>query len=1049
MSKLAELEFTGNFDQGFTVNLTIYENDQLNAKREVGISGNLPASNLDKLDENWSNAYQTWFDIAYKNAGFALKNREAIVNISVDENQLKLDKYHACQTYFNAENNLLNTFNNWLNSSEFAIIKESLKQHLNPNDANRILIKSNLHSLRRLPWQKWDLLETYTLTEIGLSSPNFRSVKSSRNHKKKVRILVILGKDANIQEEIKQLESLGDYLEIRCIYPQNVMDLDQPLWEENWDILLFNGHSKSNSTGTNAEIQLDGENRIFISLLRNHLQKAIKNGLRLAIFNSCDGLGIAYQLAEGGELYLPQVLVMRELLPIAIAPLFLRYFLEEFTKGNSLYKSVRETRNRLQLLENEHPALSWLPIICQQSPNNENPIWDNFYQDDNNYHQNKLILTAQGGYQIHCIFSNYAVIGRAKSCGFSIEDQNKNISKLQAVIEYKLDTNEYFIEDLGSTNGTFVNGVKLKSYEIQKLEHSSQIKLGSSLNFQFEYDPDSSDVCGVLIQYDSKGKENNRYVIIPKNQASVGTSANESIKFPKIQDECCFGKIVNEAGNFYFIDINNKENLLVHNKELSLKYLQVKVELNFIEEESKNTTDLIVEDNIQPTINYSDEELRKPSGEELPPNIRKINIVLGLVILVFGGLINFTIPQPDIKQIEREWIEESIKAINDPNSDNWRTEKIIFPPQENVTGVFTKSLKQDANKNYFLDKSGLSSKINSQTYLDFNKFNNLRLKNPNQIYLGIQKIDQGGFLLLEITYWTPDFYQKTGQATFEERKWAFLYGNSILIFLITVSVCGIIRYLIVAQYRHKNEENYNIFITKRTKEIYDINKNIELILQLAESGEIAKAMAKINDLLASVKPTHSVYEQMIDAKRKINAIKNQPIANNNFLPPNNIITAINQNAISKLLYLRIIGTPYAYQAPAGLNQITLGRKRAKIGSEGNDVCIRVPGNNNQSLRISRFHLKIEKIGDEYFVFALKEGRNKLNGKILKENQPYSLQSGDKLLIAGVLTLEVLFQVKMTGVKTNNIITINSPNEIQQHLEIEASIGDIITEFSYE
>ncbi|HEY9703291.1 MAG TPA: hypothetical protein V6C58_12635, partial [Allocoleopsis sp.] len=199
MSKLAELEFTGNFDQGFTVNLTIYENDQLNATREVGKSGNLPASNLDQLDEIWSNVYQTWFDIAYKNAGFALKKREAIVNISVDENQLKLDKHNAYQTYLNAENALLSAFNNWLNSPEFAIIKATLQQHFNPNDANRILIKSDNFRLKRLPWQKWDLLATYILTEIGLSSPNFRRVNVFYNNKNKVIILVILGKDANIQ----------------------------------------------------------------------------------------------------------------------------------------------------------------------------------------------------------------------------------------------------------------------------------------------------------------------------------------------------------------------------------------------------------------------------------------------------------------------------------------------------------------------------------------------------------------------------------------------------------------------------------------------------------------------------------------------------------------------------------------------------------------------------------------------------------------------------------------------------------------------------------
>ena len=48
------------------------------------------------------------------------------------------------------------------------------------------------------------------------------------------------------------------------VYPQDVIELDQPLWKESWDILLFNGHSKSNSTATDAEIQLDKNTKISI-----------------------------------------------------------------------------------------------------------------------------------------------------------------------------------------------------------------------------------------------------------------------------------------------------------------------------------------------------------------------------------------------------------------------------------------------------------------------------------------------------------------------------------------------------------------------------------------------------------------------------------------------------------------------------------------------------------------------------------------------------------------------------------------------------------------
>jgi CHASE2 domain-containing sensor protein len=380
MSILSELEFTGDFSQGFSINLTIYKEDELNAKVERGTSGKLPKSDLDQLYQQWSESYQNYLDIAYKNSNFALKKKEIITNIHTEKDKLERQKAEAFSQYAEIEKKLLETFKEWLNSSAFSKIKETLKDALNLNKtkANRILIKSNNSNLRKLPWQKWNLLDDYVSTEIGLTSPNFCHTNVDYKPKTKVKILVILGKDANIHQEIENLQNLSNYLEIKDISPQKLIELDETLWHEHWDILLFNGHSNSISEEKDGEIQLDSEHKITISRLRNHLKQAIKNGLQLAIFNSCKGLGIAYELTEGGDLHIPQILVMRELLPVNIAPLFLSYFFEAFTNNKSFYQSVREARNRLGLLEAEYPASSWLPIICQNTAIKP-PLWKELY----------------------------------------------------------------------------------------------------------------------------------------------------------------------------------------------------------------------------------------------------------------------------------------------------------------------------------------------------------------------------------------------------------------------------------------------------------------------------------------------------------------------------------------------------------------------------------------------------------------------------------------------------------------------------------------------
>jgi hypothetical protein len=93
--------------------------------------------------------------------------------------------------------------------------------------------------------------------------------------------------------------------------------------------------------------------------------------LKLAIFNSCDGLGLANELAD---LQIPQAIVMREPVPDRVAQKFLQHFLKYFSKGESFYLAVRQAREKLQGMEGEFPCASWLPVIFQ-NPAEKSLIW--------------------------------------------------------------------------------------------------------------------------------------------------------------------------------------------------------------------------------------------------------------------------------------------------------------------------------------------------------------------------------------------------------------------------------------------------------------------------------------------------------------------------------------------------------------------------------------------------------------------------------------------------------------------------------------------------
>ncbi|MTF39538.1 CHAT domain-containing protein [Cyanobacterium aponinum 0216] len=124
--------------------------------------------------------------------------------------------------------------------------------------------------------------------------------------------------------------------------------------------MFFAGHSHTkNNKGI---IFINPQERLTIVELKNALNKAIKKGLQLAIFNSCDGIGLAEELSK---LNLPQIIVMREGVPDLIAQEFLKYFLSALQQNKSVFNSLREARERLQAWDKDFPGGSWLPMICQ------------------------------------------------------------------------------------------------------------------------------------------------------------------------------------------------------------------------------------------------------------------------------------------------------------------------------------------------------------------------------------------------------------------------------------------------------------------------------------------------------------------------------------------------------------------------------------------------------------------------------------------------------------------------------------------------------------
>lgn len=353
MGKLVVLKFTdGSFEAGFSVTLQIGEERD---RPTTEITGKLPPCPEMHL-------YYSHWQSSYRQLGNPYRLDAEVVQVT--NVSMTQDCHHTSHV-------LQARFNTWLKAEEFRALREKWLERLLPTDEVRVILQAENHQLQRLPWHLWDLLERYPKAEIALSSPTYDRLHKPPTPKRVVNILAIVGNSQGIDTKVDQA-ILQKYTNanIRLLLQPQRQALTDQLWEQNWDILFFAGHSYSHDNS--GRIYLNKTDSLSINELRYALKKAIERGLQIAIFNSCDGLGLAWELAD---LQIPQVIFMREPVPDQVAHEFLKYFLISFAGGDSLYQAVRQGRERLQGLEDQFPCATWLPVICQ-NPAQIPPTWE-------------------------------------------------------------------------------------------------------------------------------------------------------------------------------------------------------------------------------------------------------------------------------------------------------------------------------------------------------------------------------------------------------------------------------------------------------------------------------------------------------------------------------------------------------------------------------------------------------------------------------------------------------------------------------------------------
>ncbi|MBD2197179.1 MULTISPECIES: ABC transporter substrate-binding protein [Calothrix] len=364
MAKVVKLNIiNGDFAQGFTVQVEIRQKGRLIDPKIANLP---PAPDIPELYHNFQEIYNN-LDQPFLN-----------FQIPPDQN----NEFPTIAECREAARRLEMRLEEWFDHPSMKTLRIYIEQHLRRTEPIQVIFQTDNEILKKLPWHLWDLFEIFPKAWFSLSTtfnihqPNIHT--HSKPLKRPVRILAILGSDQNTDPNTNNFERDGNLFNnlpgarVKKLPTPTRQELCQELQNEySWDIVCFSGHSWSINTNNDGQLQINPSDSPSMRELRNAFRGAIRNGLKLVIFSSCDGSGLANKLMQ---FQIPQVIIMRELVPDEVAYQFLKEFLQLFSQGELFYLAVRKAQENLQSIENQYPCASWLPVIYQ-NPAAKSPVW--------------------------------------------------------------------------------------------------------------------------------------------------------------------------------------------------------------------------------------------------------------------------------------------------------------------------------------------------------------------------------------------------------------------------------------------------------------------------------------------------------------------------------------------------------------------------------------------------------------------------------------------------------------------------------------------------
>lgn len=518
-----------------------------------------PFPRLKELLSEWTNYY------------YIYNQSQILRKINIEDNDRSL--HFSYEEFINLGKDLVRELNNWLTEANFRPIDQQLRTNLSTKDHFQLVIESNDRWIWQLPWHLWDFSQDYVYSEIGIAALRNNQVSPTLLTRQVSRILAILGDSRGIDIDCdrRMLENLLGS-EIKFLVEPSRKEFNQALWDQlGWDILFFAGHSYSTFDGSQGSVFLNPREQLEMTDLSHGLKQAISKGLSIAIFNSCQGLGLASQLAP---LFIPHLIVMKEPVPDRVAQEFLKYFLDGFTRGTPFNLSLRSARQKLQGMETEFAFASWLPLLYQ-NPCELPPTWTSQTKLDRTkativeqkteiklFNESQFVSTI-------VIDRDKLIIARTDDCDIHLA--RSSVSRQHAVIE-KVGDN-YHLIDVGSRGGTLLNGIPILAHKPYILKHQDTIEisryllefniLSQTLPQGIEYQPT------IEYQFDPREREDTVKISFHhKSKLTIGRDPSNDVTIDHPGVSAFHGIIYRLNGSTYISDFNSRNGIYVNGKKL-------------------------------------------------------------------------------------------------------------------------------------------------------------------------------------------------------------------------------------------------------------------------------------------------------------------------------------------------------------------------------------------------------------------------------------------------------------------------------------------------